>query len=689
MATDSDRYEAWYTEKLWTLLPAIYRAEDSGDPDVTGPLRELVARIGVQAAIVRRSIDRLWEDQSIESCEDWLVDYIGDLLAANLIAGLDGPSRRTDVGKTIYYRRRKGTLGVLEELAGDLTGWSVRVVEQFGRLARTRHGLDPAIGLPAPPDDPLGRLQRVQGLLGERTRTGKGGFADVRDVHGASLTDTAFDEYFHTADIRRGRGATGRYNIPRLAVFAWRAHSMGIAGATAVRDASCPNQYTFDPTGRDIPLFAPGGRTFGDAWVSPREHQVPGPISADLLTTAFDDLYAPRSLSVSRFDGGPAPTDYVLVPRDEVKRDPRQPVGRFFIDPERGRLIAPVGTDDGPFLVDYHHGFTSEIGAGAYDRRTPRGDEAPAPLGLPIIEDADLVAELTGLATTGTVTLGSSRTFTEIADVSGIRDVAVRAANFERPLLRPAATEWVFTGDGDAMLAFDGVFLSGADIVLRGSFDRVTLRCCTLDPGAWDPASGTVPPAADGKPLTASSLRVEGSVRTLAVDRCILGPIDCRAEQIETLEIEDSIIHASDPAASSITLSTGEARLWRTTLIGPAQVHRLEAGECIFSDLVRVDDTQHGCVRFSAWTTGSTLPRKYEGVMLRRNPVLFGSLAFGRPDYAQLIVTAGSAVLEGGEDGGELGAFARERNVVKERGLLIKYREYMPIGVEPVVVRVT
>ena len=40
-------------------------------------------RVGAQAAVVRRSIDRLWEDQSIESCEDWVVDYIGDLLATN------------------------------------------------------------------------------------------------------------------------------------------------------------------------------------------------------------------------------------------------------------------------------------------------------------------------------------------------------------------------------------------------------------------------------------------------------------------------------------------------------------------------------------------------------------------------------------------------------------------------------
>jgi hypothetical protein len=43
----------------------------------------------------------------------------------------------------------------------------------------------------------------------------------------------------------------------------------------------------------------------------------------------------------------------------------------------------------------------------------------------------------------------------------------------------------------------------------------------------------------------------------------------------------------------------------------------------------------------------------------------------------------GSTILEGGEDGSELGAFARERNAVKERSLLIKYQEYLPLGIEP------
>jgi hypothetical protein len=68
----------------------------------------MVNRIGAQAAVLRRSIDRLWQDQSIETCDDWVVPYIADLLATKLVASQDARGQRLDVAKTIYYRRRKG-----------------------------------------------------------------------------------------------------------------------------------------------------------------------------------------------------------------------------------------------------------------------------------------------------------------------------------------------------------------------------------------------------------------------------------------------------------------------------------------------------------------------------------------------------------------------------------------------------
>jgi hypothetical protein len=218
MTQDYDHYAIYYADKLWNLLPAIYRAEDRENFDTAGPLRELVNRLGLQAAILRRNNDRLWEEQSIETCDDWAIAYIGDLLATNLVASLDARGQRLDVAKTIYYRRRKGTVAILEEIANDITGWDARVVEFFRRLSRTRHNLDPVIGLPSGTDDPTGNhaLQQAQGLVGTFTKTPMGGLADLRQVYGATKAHSAFDEFFYTADLRRGKGQVGWHNIPRL-----------------------------------------------------------------------------------------------------------------------------------------------------------------------------------------------------------------------------------------------------------------------------------------------------------------------------------------------------------------------------------------------------------------------------------------------------------------------------------------
>lgn len=538
MAHDSDQYEAYYGEKLWSLLPEVYRADDADAAGGVGPLCELVLRIGAQAAILRRGIDRLWEDQSIETCDDWVVPYIGDLLATNLVSSHDARGQRLDVAKTIYYRRRKGTLAVLEEIASDITSWDAHVVEFFRRLSRTRHGFDPEIGRPADTIDPAGNLmlQRAERLTGLFTGTPLGGFADLRNAYGASRTGTSYDEFSHTADVRRGAGATGWYGIPKLGVFLWRLKSFGVPLGTPV---PCPTAglFAFDPTGRLAPLFARAARTaasYGNAWVSPDEWQLPGPVSAPLLRHYEAELY-PDSVQVLRRAGSF---------EDEV--DPSQVV----VHPELGtfRVTTPIPADE--LAVSYHYGFSSTIGAGPFDRRIVGVDAVPAPdpVGDAVTGGGSLAAALGAAAPSGTATIGDSLTYDSVADVAGITATTVRAANLQRPVIRLDGTpEWAFTGDGGT-LVLDGLLLSGADLVLRGRFASVRLSCCTLDPG--DSALDATPAAVfgqsvDGRTLSPSRLFVEANVEQLVVERCILGGLRSRnGGEIETLCVSDSIVQA-------------------------------------------------------------------------------------------------------------------------------------------------
>ena len=75
-------------------------------------------------------------------------------------------------------------------------------------------------------------------------------------------------------------------------------------------------------------------------------------------------------------------------------------------------------------------------------------------------------------------------------------------------------------------------------------------------------------------------------------------------------------------------------------------------------------------------------------VHLRVRPE-YSSEAYGQPAYLQLSLRGPAEIAKGAADGSEMGAFARERNPVKEQGLLLKLREYMPAGLVPVLVYVT
>jgi hypothetical protein len=237
-----DGFESYYTEKLWQLVPEVYRNED-GLAANPGVLRRIVELIGAEAAHSRRSIDRLWEDQHVETCDDWAVPYIGDLVGARLVSADDRRARRVDVANAIRFRRRRGTPDLLDSLVRAMSGWDVVLVEGFRRLARTHHRLDPR--------------PRAGGFF---TATLTGGTADLRRPAGAELGDGPFDEYFHTLDARLLRGRDGRFGVGKLNfhLFRLRAYEMTEVDPVELTDPDGlgrPRLFTVDPSGRDVALF--------------------------------------------------------------------------------------------------------------------------------------------------------------------------------------------------------------------------------------------------------------------------------------------------------------------------------------------------------------------------------------------------------------------------------------------------
>ncbi len=584
--TLSDGYDAWYAEKIWRLLPAVYRTLDVGSqPGGPGPLREMVNRIGAQVAVLRRSIDRLWENESIETCDDWVIPYIGDLLATRIISFVDTRAQRLDVAHTIFYRRRAGTLGLLEQLAADVAARDAHVVEFFRRLGRTRHQLDPQVSLGArlpKTFDPTVLEQlpipMVEGLVGRYSRTPAGGYADLRNAYGADNAGTAFDEFSYTADFRRGAQSFGRYNISHLGAFVWWLRSFPIVFATACAGDTCPDHFTFDPTGRLTPLFALASRTspgsFGENWVTPDEWELPVAIRQVLFKTAPDRLY-PASLSVSLSGGGATTT----VSRQELVIHPEIGLASFVAG-------APAGTS---VVSSYHFGFGSTIGAGAFDesvflppleppapntRLSVSGGAGPTNPLLAGTTQLDFALSAASGTTSGSVTIAIEDSLTypparipNLTVNQGVT-VSVMSESPQRPVLRwpgAAAAEWHVQGgtggNGTAsVLVLQGILVQGADVVLTGNFDTVRLRLVTLDPGTSSNSNVTPPNhrkdleasppppfgiAIDGTPLRPSTLFIEGVVGHLIIERSITGPIRTRnGGAVAQLTASDSIIQS-------------------------------------------------------------------------------------------------------------------------------------------------
>ncbi|SMC19682.1 hypothetical protein SAMN02745857_00767 [Andreprevotia lacus DSM 23236] len=281
MPNARDGYREYLAEKLWQWLPAIYRELDAPQ----GSLRALIETLAAQAAVLKRNQDRLWDDAYVELADDWAIPYLAELVGTRLVSALDPRARRVDVAKTLYYRRRKGTLAVLEQLIADMAGWDGKVIEEFRLLARTRHGLD---GIPT---------------RGPLTGTPEGGLADLRQARGALLTGDLFEEFHYTPDTRRPSGVhgqrgpvavRGQRGIAKLSFHLYRLQSVGLTGVQPRRMKNLAGQWngwSFDPSGRDIPLFAAGSAEQDwHRWHSADEWALPRALTCRLLGESWFEI---------------------------------------------------------------------------------------------------------------------------------------------------------------------------------------------------------------------------------------------------------------------------------------------------------------------------------------------------------------------------------------------------------------
>jgi hypothetical protein len=505
------------TERLYNLLPTIYRQRDLDEGE---PLRALLAIMEQELQAVEEDIAALYENWFIETCDEWVIPYIGDLLG---IRGLSREtsrvaSQRAHVANAIGYRRRKGTAAILERVAEDITGWKARAVEYFNLLGATQH---------------LYHLRPTEG------RT-----CDLRDRQALAQMNTPFQKLSTLVDVRRiarhqeMARQHGRANIPNVGLFLWRWSSYPITRSAARRLK--PGCYTFNPLGYNMPLFVrPQPKT--DLTQRTQAIHVPALLTRQVLA---NELARRRAGAKSDYFG-PQPALEIFIngvkQEDFVTRDLSDwpAVESVTVDPELGRLALPGEDGEQPaeVQVSYAYGFSADLGGGPYDRR-PTLTIAASGCWQAIVSKSGLASadnSFTDLATA--LAAWSASKFSDgliqitdnsAYDISGIplelpeqARLTIEAADSARPCLIGPLT---VSGSGRAQLTLNGLLLDeGIALGFRGNL-RLQVSHCTLAPsGIWSQTPAPEVQITIDHSLV-SALRLPAEMAGLIVRDSIIGP---------------------------------------------------------------------------------------------------------------------------------------------------------------------
>lgn len=717
-------------DRLYSLVPAIYRIRDH---DLGEPLGALLRVIAEQVNVVEDDITQLYENWFIETCEDWVVPYIGDLVGYRLVhaAGQPGTSRskeslalnqvlipRRDVADTIGFRRRKGTLRLFESLALAVAGWPAHAVEMFRLLAW---------------------MQNIDHLHRDRART-----VSLRDNDALAEIGGPFDSMAHTVDVRRidSYRSCGRYNIPSVGVFVWRLRAYSVTRAPAYNvDEAGSECYTFSILGQDVQLFqrAPMFPAAIPRWAfDAHKERYYGPASSI-------EIWVPGWSSSDRAQAVPVEK---IIPADLSDWTYRPPRDHIAVDVVLGRIAFPSSQLPKQRLtVSYFYGFSADIGGGEYSR--PIIQRQSAVVRRVSVKDFDRITDAWNAAKQAgdqdvVIEIEDDRAYTEelFFELADGQSVQIRAANRTRPTIR--LIDWqsdepsgftVALGRG-SRITLDGLLITGRSVAIRtadhggpvqdGSrngnrgdgngeaycLPEITIRHCTLVPG-WGIDHDCNP-----KRPSEPSLELYYVRARMQIEHSIIGAIlineDQRTTEPSTISISDSIVDATSTrrkalSAAGHAFAYAIARIVRSTIFGEVTVHEVSLAEnCIFNSCLGVARRQEGCMRFCYVPPNCRTPRRYhcqpdlvtkamrEG--LRGKPAAeiaelvsqeqarvrpqFNSERYGGPEYARLSDTCAPELVRGADDDSEMGVYHDLFNPQREANLDARLAEYSPAGME-------
>jgi len=720
-------------DRLYQLLPAVYQLRDANQGY---PLRALLQVISEQVNIVDADIAQLYENWFVETCQDWVVPYIGDLVGYTPLydvgqpTGVQSPRAqvrerilipRSEVANTVRFRRRKGTLAVLEDLAAAVAGWPARAVEFYRLLSFT---------------------QNINYLRLKRGRT-----VDIRD--GAALDDlgTAFEKIAHIVDVRciGARHFPEFYNIPSVGVFVWRLKPYSVTQAPAYcEEQESPNCFLFNVLGSDTPLYTRPQNTSAHP---PGKLNLPLPITrrglecfktnraTDTMTSGIPYYYGDGK-SFEIWTGSPRTLVAAssIVVADLTDWTYRPLPGQIAVDPMLGRIaFPPTQTRRQGVWVTYNYAFSADMGGGEYERMLSQ----PATYNLYLVGQQENFTRINDALkqwqsdnpANAVIEITDSGVYVEPISITlqPAQTLQLRSASGKRPVIR--LLNWQTSAPDNLMIngvanadspsaeptnwfTLDGVVVTGRGVQVQGSVGGVTIRHSTLVPG-WGMDCNCEPV----RP-TEPSLELDEAPNCVRIEHSIIGAIQVNRDEVREdpclIYISDSILDATSP--KSIALGAPEKLcafsildIRRCTVFGQVQTHAITLAEnCIFMGVIQDCRRQQGCMRFCYVTSGSRTPKRFEcqpdlvekaiiAQAQQDNPSLsnairnallqqararvepeFNSMRYGKPTYCQLSDHCAPEITTGADDESEMGAFHDLYQPKREANLRARLDEYTP-----------
>ncbi len=657
-------------QTLFNLLPALYRLKDAGlaqsqnlltaaesaqlaalralSPPLTvvqqgqldqllakaarGPLQSLLMLVAEQIAAVEGDLDQLYDDQFIETCAPWVIPYIGDLIGYQSVKGVAPAvaSPRAEVAHTISFRRRKGTVLVLEQLARDVTGWGAHAVEFFKVLADTQY---------------MNHIRPHNYYA-----------PNLRRWEPREYIDRGFDATAHTVDVRRVASERGRYNIQNIGIFLWSLNSYSLTMSPASAVPGAPPCFRFSPLGRDLPLFNNPIAQGADITATAEPRNVPDRLRRHVLCRDIEGIEA--GAAAVYYGIGKSLALYV----DGLFKNKIQvcdlsgtdgswanlpPAGSPYdaaIDPHLGRIALPPIAGAAPKVqASFYYGFNADMGGGEYPRAASFAASAHQAVVRVPGDYPTIQAALDALAGDGVVEITNSDRYQQsglTVDVSPNGRIELRAHDGFRPVL-VLGGEMTIAGGPDSVFDLNGLLVTASvapanptpQALIRvpanlsgggpNQLSSLGLTHCTLVPG-W-----ALTPHGDPQFARQPVLIAEPPGVQVIIEKTIVGAI--RAHEFATVSAADSIVDAcvaSNVAYAALDGAGGGAALTLTgcTVVGKVHATLLSlVSNCIvwadspagdtWAGALWADRKQEGCVRFSYIPPGSVIPRHFECVV--------------------------------------------------------------------------